>query len=97
MLIGADDWVAIEQGVAQRARLLNAAMADIYGERSLLDQGLLPTSLVLGHPQYLRPLHGAKPLGGVHLHVAAFDLSRGPDGGWRVLQRARRRPRAWAT
>lgn len=92
MLIGADAWVAIEQGVSQRARLLNAAMADIYGERSLLDLGLLPTSLVLGHPQYLRPLHGAKPLGGVHLHVAAFDLSRGPDGGWHVLQQRTQAP-----
>ncbi|MCO5976109.1 circularly permuted type 2 ATP-grasp protein [Ideonella oryzae] len=92
MLIGADDWADIEQGVAQRARLLNAAMADIYGERSLLDLGLLPTSLVLGHPQYLRPLHGAKPLGGVHLHVAAFDLSRGPDGSWRVLQQRTQAP-----
>jgi uncharacterized circularly permuted ATP-grasp superfamily protein/uncharacterized alpha-E superfamily protein len=85
MLIGADEWAAIETGIAQRARLLNAAMADVYGERRLLDEGLLPPSLVLGHPQYLRPMHGITPHGGVHLHVAAFDLSRGPDGGWWVL------------
>lgn len=92
MLIGADEWPAIERGVAQRARLLNAAMADIYGERVLLDRGLLPPSLVLGHPQYLRPLHGAEPLGGVHLHVVAFDLSRNPDGGWRVLSQRTQAP-----
>jgi uncharacterized circularly permuted ATP-grasp superfamily protein/uncharacterized alpha-E superfamily protein len=85
VLIGAEEWARIETGIAQRARLLNAAMADVYGERRLLDEGLLPPSLVLGHPQYLRPLHGVKPRGGVHLHVAAFDLSRGPDGGWWVL------------
>jgi uncharacterized circularly permuted ATP-grasp superfamily protein/uncharacterized alpha-E superfamily protein len=85
MLIGADEWAVIETGIAQRARLLNAAMADVYGERRLLDEGLLPPSLVLGHPQYLRPMHGIHPHGGVHLHVAAFDLSRGPDGGWWVL------------
>jgi uncharacterized circularly permuted ATP-grasp superfamily protein/uncharacterized alpha-E superfamily protein len=84
-LIGADDWQQIEQGVAQRARLLNAAMADIYGERQLLDRGLLPPSLVLGHPQYLRPLHGAQPAAGTFLHVVAFDLARGPEGQWWVL------------
>jgi uncharacterized circularly permuted ATP-grasp superfamily protein/uncharacterized alpha-E superfamily protein len=85
VLISAADWKRIEAGVAQRARLLNAAMADVYGERRLLDEGLLPPSLVLGHPQYLRPLHGVKPRGGVHLHIAAFELTRGPDGGWWVL------------
>lgn len=85
MLIGAEEWAGIEAGIAQRARLLNAAMADVYGDRRLLDEGLLPPSLVLGHPQYLRPMHGVAPRGGVHLHVAAFDLSRGPDGGWWVL------------
>jgi uncharacterized circularly permuted ATP-grasp superfamily protein/uncharacterized alpha-E superfamily protein len=85
VLIGAEEWARIEAGVAQRARLLNAAMADAYGERRLLDEGLLPTSLVLGHPQYLRPMHGMQPRGGVHLHVAAFELTRGPDGGWWVL------------
>ncbi|MEK8031329.1 circularly permuted type 2 ATP-grasp protein [Ideonella sp. DXS29W] len=85
VLIGADEWPMIEAGVAQRARLLNATLADVYGERRLLDEGLLPPSLVLGHPQYLRPMHGVRPRGGVHLHVCAFDLSRGPDGGWWVL------------
>jgi uncharacterized circularly permuted ATP-grasp superfamily protein/uncharacterized alpha-E superfamily protein len=30
-------------------------------------------------------MHGVKPVGGVHLHVAAFDLGRGPDGNWWVV------------
>jgi uncharacterized circularly permuted ATP-grasp superfamily protein/uncharacterized alpha-E superfamily protein len=84
-IVAADDWAAIETGVAQRARLLDAVMADIYGDRALLDEGLLPASLVLAHPQYLRALHGARPAGGVHLHVAAFDLARGHDGHWWVV------------
>jgi len=85
MLIGPDEWPRIEQGVAQRAAMLNAVLADVYGERSLLDEGLLPASLVFAHPQYLRAMHGCVPLGGVHLHVAAFDLARGPDGLWWVV------------
>jgi uncharacterized circularly permuted ATP-grasp superfamily protein/uncharacterized alpha-E superfamily protein len=92
MLLGADEWAGIERGVQQRAKLLNAALADVYGERRLLDEGLLPPSLVLGHPQYLRPLHGCVPLGGVHLHVVAFDLARGPDGLWWVLAQRTQAP-----
>ncbi|HEX4510013.1 MAG TPA: circularly permuted type 2 ATP-grasp protein, partial [Burkholderiaceae bacterium] len=83
-LIDAAAWALIEKGVTQRARLLDAVLADVYGSRSLLDEGLLPASLVLAHPQYLRAMHGCRPAGGVHLHVAAFDLARGPDGDWRV-------------
>jgi len=89
MLIGPAEWRAIERGVIQRAGLLEAAMADIYGERKLLDAGLLPASLVFAHPQYLRPMHGCKPQGGRWMHCMAFELMRGPDGLWWVVgQRA---------
>jgi uncharacterized circularly permuted ATP-grasp superfamily protein/uncharacterized alpha-E superfamily protein len=84
-LLDAEEWADIEAGVAQRARLLNATLADVYGPQTLLKKALLPPSLVFAHPQYLRPAHGIVPLGGVHLHHAAFDLARGPDGRWWVL------------
>ena len=91
-LLDATAWAAIEQGVIQRARLLDAVLADTYGGRSLLDEGLLPASLVLAHPQYLRAKHGCRPAGGVHLHVAAFDLARGPEGDWRVVSQRTQAP-----
>ncbi|MBQ0931925.1 circularly permuted type 2 ATP-grasp protein [Ideonella sp. 4Y16] len=91
-LIGPDDWAQIERGVAQRARLLDAVLRDAYGERRLLEEGLLPASLVLGHPQYLRPMHGCRPAGDVFLHVAAFDLVRGPEGRWWVAAQRTQAP-----
>jgi uncharacterized circularly permuted ATP-grasp superfamily protein/uncharacterized alpha-E superfamily protein len=91
-LLDAASWRNIEQGVAQRARLLDAVLADVYGGRRLLDEGLLPAALVLAHPQYLRALHGCRPAGGVHLHVAAFDLARGADGDWRVVSQRTQAP-----
>jgi uncharacterized circularly permuted ATP-grasp superfamily protein/uncharacterized alpha-E superfamily protein len=84
-IVGAAEWAAIERGVIQRARLLDATLADVHGPQTLLRDALLPPSLVFAHPQYLRPAHGIVPPGGVHLHVAAFDLARGPDGRWWVL------------
>ncbi|PZP28371.1 MAG: hypothetical protein DI603_19600 [Roseateles depolymerans] len=85
MLIEPGEWRGIEAGVRQRARLLDAVMADVYGERTLLNRGLLPASLVLAHPQYLRAMHGCRPAGGVHLHVVAFDLTRCTDGHWWIV------------
>ena len=84
-IVNADDWAAIERGVQQRARLLELALADIYGPQTLLRDALLPPSLVFAHPQYLRPVHGLWPCGGTHLHIAAFDLVRTPDGRFSVL------------
>ena len=85
LIIEPDSWLQIEAGVKQRMRLLEQIMADVYGPQKLLAQGLLPPALVHGHPGYLRPLHGVKPVGGTHLHIAAFDLARGPDGNWWVV------------
>jgi uncharacterized circularly permuted ATP-grasp superfamily protein len=28
---------------------------------------------------------GVAPVGGQHLHVAAFDMARGPDGLWWIV------------
>ncbi|MDD5336135.1 MAG: circularly permuted type 2 ATP-grasp protein [Rhodoferax sp.] len=85
LLIEPDSWQQIESGVLQRVRLLEQVMADTYGPQQLLARGLLPPALVQGHPGYLRAMHGVKPVGGNYLHIAAFDLARGPDGHWSVL------------
>ncbi|URI09119.1 circularly permuted type 2 ATP-grasp protein [Aquincola tertiaricarbonis] len=92
MLIEPADWAVIERGVSQRALLLDTMMADVYGEQKLLRESLLPPSLLYRHPGYLRPLHGVRPPGGVHLHIAAFDLARGADGHWWVISQRTQGP-----
>ena len=85
MLIEPEDWARIEAGVVQRAALSELMLADLYGERRLLHEGLMPPALLLRHPGYLRPLHGVLPAGGQRLHIVAFDIARGPDGSWWVV------------
>ncbi len=92
LIVSAQSWQQIEAGVTQRARLLNQVMADVYGPQELLAQGLLPPALVQGHPGYLRSMHGVQPVGGTHLHIAAFDLARGPDGNWWVVSQRTQAP-----
>lgn len=92
MIITPSSWAEIEAGVLQRTRLLNLILADIYGPRKLLTRAMLPAALVQGHPGYLRALHGVEPLGGTWLNIAAFDLARGPDGGWRVVSQRTQAP-----
>ncbi|MGV3590512.1 MAG: circularly permuted type 2 ATP-grasp protein [Gammaproteobacteria bacterium] len=85
LLIAPAEWRVIEAGVAQRARLFNAILADFYGPQALLKEGLVPASLVLGHSGFIRSVHGMKPPGNIHLHLYAADLARAPDGQWWVI------------
>lgn len=84
-LLSAAEWQPIAAGVAQRARLLNALLADLYGDQRLLAEGLLPSELVFGHPNFLWPALGIRPPGGIFLHSYAVDLARDADGRWQVL------------
>ena len=85
LIIPHDEWAEVSAAVAQRATLLNAMLADLYGEQRLLSEGLLPPALVFGQHGYLWPCHGIKPPGGVWLHLYAVDLARSPDGRWWVI------------
>ena len=85
LMISAAEWRHIEAGVAQRARVLDALLADLYGPQRLLSEGVVPPELPFGHPNFLWPAHGVVPAGGTWLHIYAVDLARAPDGRWWVL------------
>jgi len=78
------EWEALCVGLRQRARLLNAVIADCYGEQRLLREGLIPAQLVLGHPDFLRACHGWKPIGGERLHLYAVDVGRDASGRFSI-------------
>jgi uncharacterized circularly permuted ATP-grasp superfamily protein/uncharacterized alpha-E superfamily protein len=85
LLLAADEWAAIEAGIAQRAELLNRVLADIYGPQTLLRSGAIPAPVVFGHSGFLHPVKGVRPAGGVPLFQYAADLARSPDGSWWVV------------
>ncbi len=85
LLIEAAQWREIAAGVTQRARLLEAVLADIYGPADLVEGGDLPAAAVTGCPDFLHPLEGVEPPSGQFLFLYAADLGRGPDGSWWVV------------
>jgi uncharacterized circularly permuted ATP-grasp superfamily protein/uncharacterized alpha-E superfamily protein len=85
LLIDEAEWATISAGLVQRAELLETVIADVYGDNTLVQQGLLPPELVARNGEFLRPLVGVKPASGHYLHFCAFELGRGPNGAWWVL------------
>ena len=85
VLIEAAEWRQIARGLIQRADLLEAVVADLYGPNRLVGDGHLPAELIAASGEWLRPMVGLKPRGGRYLHFIAFEIGRGPDGTWWVL------------
>jgi uncharacterized circularly permuted ATP-grasp superfamily protein/uncharacterized alpha-E superfamily protein len=85
LLIDASEWQMLEAGLAQRAELLEAVLADAYGAARLVREGRVPATVIAGNPEFLRPLVGVAPAGGVHLRFYAVDVGRSPTGHWWVL------------
>lgn len=85
VILDGAEWQTICDGLAERADLLEAVLADLYGAGRLVSDGHLPAELVAGNPQWLRPMVGVEPRGGHYLHYLAFEIGRSPDGSWFVL------------
>ncbi len=91
-ILSAREWPAIEAGVAQRVKALEAFLADVYGPGRILEDGLVPRRLVTTSTHYHRPAMGLEPPNGVRVHVSGIDLVRGADGVFRVLEDNLRTP-----
>ena len=85
LILPAREFEALEAGLAQRARLLAAMLDDLYGPQRLLREGVLPATLVLGNPHFLRPCSAPAPQPFQRLTFYGADLLRGPDGAWRIV------------
>ena len=85
-VVSAEEWHSLEAGLTQRARLLDAVLADVYGPQRVLLEGLLPPELVFENPRFLRACHNMSVPRGTWLPLYAADLVRLPSGEFAVLE-----------
>ena len=79
-LIHQKEWATIEKGITQRAELLNLILKDIYGERELIKNGIIPQEVVFAHRGFLRQCDQIQYKTSKNLLIHSADLARGPDG-----------------
>ena len=85
LLIDETQWQSLSRALIQRAKLLNAVLADLYGPRKLVRDGHLPPQFLFSHPGYMRSFRGVRVPDNCYLHLYAVDLARSPDGQWQVV------------
>jgi uncharacterized circularly permuted ATP-grasp superfamily protein len=87
-----EEWNTLAAGLEQRLRALNAFVCDAYGERGIVQEGVMPADVIDGAEGFEPDLRGALPGGVAPIGVAGFDLVRDSDGVVRVLEDNARTP-----
>ena len=85
-IVSAEEWQWLEKGLKQRIYALNLFIADIYGDRKIIKDGIIPPELLDSAKGFLEPCAGLQPPGGVWCHITGTDLVRDKDGRWYVLE-----------
>lgn len=85
-IIDAEEWLVIEKGVLQRSKALNLFLWDIYHDKKIIKQGIVPLEMISSSTNYLHQMMHLDPPGGIYNHISGTDLIKHSDGNYYVLE-----------
>ncbi|MCD7806240.1 MAG: circularly permuted type 2 ATP-grasp protein [Lachnospiraceae bacterium] len=85
-VIEKEEFAYLERGLKQRVAALNLFLKDIYNEKKIVKDGVVPEDFVYAASGYLVPCEGVTPPKGVFSHISGIDLVLGKDGVWYILE-----------
>lgn len=85
-IIEKKEWDNVELGLKQRVKALNMFINDLYNEQNVIQDGIVPASLLENSKNYLPQLKGITPKHGVWAHICGSDLVRDHHGTFYVLE-----------
>ncbi|MCR5515733.1 MAG: circularly permuted type 2 ATP-grasp protein [Lachnospira sp.] len=84
--ITAPDYEKLEKGLIQRVTALNAFLNDIYNDKKILVDKIIPEEFIYRSPGYLSACENFSPEKKIHSHISGIDLVLGKDGKWYILE-----------
>jgi uncharacterized circularly permuted ATP-grasp superfamily protein len=85
-LITGSEWSRIERGLKQRITALNLFLKDVYNDRKILKDKVVPRELLLSCRQYRQEMIGLRVPKDIYIHVVGTDLVRIGEDDFRVLE-----------
>ena len=85
-IITKSDFADMEKGLIQRVDALNLFLKDIYSEKKIIRDGVIPADFVYISKGYLPQCEGVTPAHGVYSHISGIDLVQAKDGTWYILE-----------
>ena len=84
--IPAQEWAMLERGLIQRVKALNAFLYDIYHDKHIVQDGVVPKEFTYESKGYMPECEGITPSQNVYAHIAGIDLVQAKDGRWLILE-----------
>jgi uncharacterized circularly permuted ATP-grasp superfamily protein len=91
-IITGKEWDIVELGIKQRLTALNLFLKDIYSERQILKDKIIPAELIASCPEYTREVFGIRPAHDIYVHISGIDLIRSESGQFYILEDNLRTP-----
>ena len=85
-MIGKEEFAYLEKGLKQRVAALNLFLKDIYNDKKILKDKVVPEEFIYASSGYLAQCEGIVPSKGVYSHISGIDLVLGKDGVWYILE-----------
>src|SRR5690606_1199819 len=93
IIIPSEEWEVVEKGMIQRAEALNQFLEDVYHDKRILEDGIVPRRLVEDNPYYYdEQVKGIDVPLKNHIFLAGIDLIRDESGKYHVLEDNLRNP-----
>lgn len=80
------DWDELERGLIQRVDALNRFLYDVYHEKEIVKEGIVPLEFIYSSKGYLPECEGITPAYGIYSHISGIDLVQAKDGRWFILE-----------
>ncbi len=85
-IISKADWDIMEKGLKQRVKALNLFLYDVYHDKRIINDGVVPAEFVFSSKGYLPECEGITPPLHVYAHIAGIDLVQAKDDQWFILE-----------
>ncbi len=85
-VITAAEYDVLQKGLIQRVDALNLFLKDVYSEKKIIHDGIVPEDFVFAGGGYLTACEGFVPPKGVFSHISGIDLVQAKDGSWFILE-----------
>ncbi len=85
-VIPAQEFAFLEKGLIQRVTALNLFLEDVYHERHIIADGLIPEDFVFSSKGYLPQCNGLIPPKNIYSHISGIDLVQAKDANWYLLE-----------
>ena len=85
-IIEHDEFSYLERGLKQRVTALNLFLKDIYSEKRIVKDKVVPEDFIFASSGYMVECEGVTPIKGIYSHISGIDLVKGKDNQWYILE-----------